>query len=522
MLWRLCANIVHRTRPRLAKEFSTFVSDPRWPGWQAVIGIEVHAQIRSRAKLFSPSSNSQDISPNAHVSLFDAAFPGTLPVLNRRCVDLAVRTALALGCDIHQRSSFDRKHYFYADLPSGYQITQKYAPLARNGRVSVDDTGRVVRIEQIQLEQDTAKSTKSPGAEFWRIDLNRAGAGLMEIVSLPDMRTPEEAGAYVRSLQAVLRAVGASDGKMEQGSLRCDVNVSINREGEPFGTRCEIKNLNSVKFLMSAILSEVQRHISLLSLGRSIAQETRGFDEERVETYTLRSKEDAPDYRYMPDPNLPPLILTEGYIKQIAKSMPELPHAIRSRLQSQYGISARDTDILMSIESGTDVGFDGEPSRGGAVSYFEQVAKHCNPKVAINWRVPCVLITHELVGQLVFRDEPFSANPVTVTAMRDVLSLLKNKTLTGTSAKTLIRHILNTKTTKPVAVLVQELSLQASSPESLEKLCQNAIDALPQESEAVRKGNQRVLMKLVGRVMKHSRGTANAKDAAATLKQMLS
>ncbi|PCH40967.1 hypothetical protein WOLCODRAFT_150998 [Wolfiporia cocos MD-104 SS10] len=286
----------------------------------------VHAQIKSRAKLFSDSwASDYSVPPNTRVSPYDAAFPGTLPRLNPQCVELGVRTALALDANVHRQSAFDRKHYFYADLPSGYQITQHYAPFATGGGLKLDNDNAFVGIKQIQLEQDTGKSTFDPLQGLSSIDLNRAGTGLMEIVSEPDMRSPEEAGAYVHSK-------GASDGNMEQGSLRCDVNVSVNRKGARLGTRCEIKNLNSVKFMMVAITAEAYRHIEMLERGEVVPQETRGFNEASAETYTLRSKEDAPDYRYMPDPNLPPLLLDEAYIDTIRRTMPELPPATRARL----------------------------------------------------------------------------------------------------------------------------------------------------------------------------------------------
>jgi aspartyl-tRNA(Asn)/glutamyl-tRNA(Gln) amidotransferase subunit B len=250
--------------------------------------------------------------PNINVSLFDASFPGTLPALNRKCVDLAIRAALALQSDIQTWSTFDRKHYFYSDLPTGYQITQRYAPFARGGYLQCGNN--IVNIQQIQLEQDTGKSMFEPRTRSSYIDLNRAGVGLLEIVSQPDMRSPEEAALYVRNLQALLRAVGASDGNMEQGSFRCDVNVSVSRAGDPPGVRCEIKNLNSVKFMTAALASEINRHIEHLTTSNSpVPQETRGFSEHSFETYTLRSKEDAPDYRYMPDPNIPPLLLSKVF-----------------------------------------------------------------------------------------------------------------------------------------------------------------------------------------------------------------
>ncbi|KAG8948101.1 hypothetical protein FRC04_010013 [Tulasnella sp. 424] len=438
--------------------------------------------------------------------------------LNKYCVDLALRTALALNATIQPKSAFDRKHYFYRDLPSGYQITQNYAPLATGGFLDLEKAQKRVRLKQIQLEQDTAKSTYAEHLAATQIDLNRAGVGLMEIVSQPDMRSPEEAAAYVRTLQALLRSVGASDGNMEQGSLRCDVNVSVNRIGEQFGTRCEVKNLNSIKAIQVAITSEVYRHIDLIERGLSVAQETRGFDEERAETFKLRSKEDAPDYRYMPDPNLPPLLVSETHVDKVRQTMPELPAALSARLQKDYGLTEPQAEVLMSVDSGVNIGYDGEVAPPGAVPYFEEVARGRNPKVVVNW------ITQELLAQLSRQDEPFSANPIPPQALGELIDLLQAGEITGTSAKTLIRHIFNSPpSTEPfssMSKLVDELGLRATSSD-LQSLCEKAIELLPQEAELVRKGNEKVLMKIVGQVMKLSKGTADGKAARALLQEML-
>ncbi|KDQ08250.1 hypothetical protein BOTBODRAFT_59456 [Botryobasidium botryosum FD-172 SS1] len=515
MFQATCAT--HRTRLVLFRRYSSSLGDTRWPGWQPVIGIEVHAQIKSREKLFSESLAAIDGQPNTRVSLFDAAFPGTLPRLNPKCVQLACRAAVALSSEIQHRSAFDRKHYFYPDLPSGYQITQNYAPLAKGGELRLRRFDRIVRIKQIQLEQDTAKSTSDPKAGKTRIDLNRAGTGLMEIVSEPDMRSPEEAGAYVRELQGLLRCVGASDGNMDEGSLRCDVNVSVSRVGEGFGTRCEVKNLNSVRFLQSAIISEIGRQIQLLESGRAVPQDTRGFDEDSAETYKLRSKEDAPDYRYMPDPNLPPLILDQSFIAQIRECTPALPAVTLARLQSEYGLTLRDAEVLMSIDAGSEVGFDGEPSPGGAVRYFESVAHGRDAKAAVNW------ITHELLGQLAARKESFAENPVSAHTMGELIDLVASGEITSTSGKALLRYIIQKKTTTPLGELLDTLSLRAldSSSDTLPGLCEAAIAALPSEADAVRKGNERVLMKIIGWVMRQSGGRVDAKKAAELLKERL-
>ncbi|KZT05563.1 Glutamyl-tRNA amidotransferase B subunit [Laetiporus sulphureus 93-53] len=512
---------------RLAHTLRANHEDARWPGWNVVVGIEVHAQIKSRTKLFSSQylctpwtivstwTSDYSLPPNTRVSAYDAAFPGTLPRLNPKCVELGVRTAVALNAQVQRRSAFDRKHYFYADLPAGYQITQHYAPFATGGGLKLDRKDAFVRIKQIQLEQDTGKSTFEPRQHVSFIDLNRAGTGLMEIVSEPDMRSPEEAGEYVRALQALLRSVGSSDGNMEQGSLRCDVNVSVHRNGSPFGTRCEIKNLNSVKFMMVAITSEVRRQIDLLESGQSVAQETRGFNEDRAETYLLRSKEDAPDYRYMPDPNLPPLLIDEAYITQIRDKMPELPDATRARLQD-IGLSRRDTDVLMDVDSGREVGLDGELGKG-AVAYFDQVAQGRDPKVVVNW------ITHELLGQLAYRKETFSENPISAEQMGELIDLIQAGKMTGTSGKTLLRHMLDTRSSGEPSKLAEQLSLLAVREDntSLEKWCTDAIAAMPQEAEAFRKGNMNVVNRMVGRVMKASRGTADARAVRDMLVKLL-
>ncbi|KAF7967986.1 hypothetical protein HWV62_32393 [Athelia sp. TMB] len=329
-------------------------------------------------------------------------------------------------------------------------------------------------------------------------------------------QSPEEAGDYVRTLQAVLRSVGSSDGNMEQGSFRCDVNVSVNRQGAPFGTRCEIKNLNSVKFMMIAITSEVFRQTALLESGRAVPQETRGFDEAKAETFKLRSKEDAPDYRYMPDPNLPPLLVDADYISRIHATMPELPEQTRARLVAQ-GLSERDADVLMSVDSGREVGFDGEPGNGGAVAYFDALSQGRDPKVVVNW------MTHELLGQLTARKETFSQNPVSIEQMGELIDIVQNGSITGTSGKALLKHMLSHPSISAPSALAAEMSLLAASStdDTLRTLCEETISALPQEADVVRKGNEKVIMKLVGRVMKESRGRADAKAATELFKEML-
>ncbi|EGO02395.1 hypothetical protein SERLA73DRAFT_166824 [Serpula lacrymans var. lacrymans S7.3] len=513
------------TCPGRHREQQTINQDKRWPGWEVVVGIEVHAQLKSRQKLFSGHfftsytwTSDPSEAPNTRVSSYDAAFPGTLPKLNTKCVQLAIRTALALNSDIQTRSTFDRKHYFYPDLPSGYQITQRYAPLAKGGHLTLPKSNIAVRINQIQLEQDTAKSTFDHRRRVSYINLNRAGTGLMEIVSEPDMRSPEEAGEYVRTLQAVLRSVGSSDGNMEQGSLRCDVNVSVNRTGNPPGTRCEIKNLNSIKFLMIAITSEVFRQTELLESGGVVQQETRGFDEAKAETFKLRSKEDAPDYRYMPDPNVPPLLLTEDYIHTIRKSMPALPDATRARLLLQ-GLSERDVDVLMAIDSGREVGWDGELG-GGAVAYFDSLANGREGRVVVNW------MTHELLGQLTACNQTFAGNPVSVAQLGELIDMVQDGRITGTSGKTLLRHIITHRSSSSPSQLAAELGLNAldegDDDSVLRNLCRDAMNVMPEEVGVLRRGGSRgVLNKIVGRVMKASRGRADAVKVREMLEEIL-
>ncbi|KAH7344090.1 glutamyl-tRNA amidotransferase [Rhizoctonia solani] len=513
-------------RSRWARPFSILGSGGAGAAlseWQPVIGIEVHAQIKSRRKLFSDSFTDvqadPNISPDDRISLFDAAFPGCLPRFNRKCLDLAIRTSLALGSDVQRRSSFDRKHYFYPDLPSGYQITQKYSPIARGGNLQLlGHEGKLVRIQQIQLEQDTAKSTTPAHSEVTRVDLSRAGAPLMEIVSEPDMRSPEEAAAYVRSLQALLRAVGASDGNMELGSMRCDVNISLSRPGEPFGTRCELKNLNTIRGLVVALNAEILRHKELLEQGLPVPQETRGFNEDTAETFRLRSKEDAPDYRYMPDPNLPPLVIEKDYIESIRLKMPTLPVQTREHLISAYKLSSRDVDVLMGVDAGADVGFDGEePSRLGAVAYFESVVRGGrDPKIVANW------LLHELIGQLSFRNQTLVDNPLSPERLGELVDAVESRVITGTSGKLLMRHLIETRSTLPLPQIIDNLGLRAASSASeLAALCRTAISMLPKESELVAQGNDKVLMKVVGQVMRLSKGTSDAKAVREELLRQL-
>ncbi|SPO30304.1 related to PET112 - putative glutamyl-tRNA(Gln)amidotransferase subunit B, mitochondrial precursor [Ustilago trichophora] len=555
---------------------------PLPPGWQAVIGVECHVQIKDKHKLFSTAPLPTPSSPpNTLVTAFDAAHPGTLPTLNRSALRLAARTALALNCRVHSESRFDRKHYFYSDLPAGYQITQKYAPLANDGTVklsfeeghlpSVEDEV-VVEIEQLQLEQDTAKSSyfdtgttsrfdqsskedgDSPKATLHEVDdervgrsfvdLNRAGAGLMEIVSGPQMRTPEQAGAYVRKLQELVRRVGASDGNMQEGSLRCDVNVSVNRVGEAFGTRCEVKNLNSVRFMMNAISYEAHRQVKLLESQGRVEQETRGYNESDGTTFRLRGKEDAPDYRYMPDPNLPPILLSEQQIKELREELPELPDARRTRLGQQYGLTSRDVNVLMRV--GSEDERDGrvsiqcvdEKEQGSdAVEYFEKVASGGrNPQTALNW------IIHELMKGLNARNLPFKEWFLPAEYLGQLIDLVESGKVTGTTAKSVIAELLSSVQSKandpaislkrleeaaktsvsPVFDLLKQNELLAlATKEDLLPLVKSALERLQDEVAQVKRGNLKVAMRIVGQVMKDANGRADAKVVHQTILELL-
>ncbi|KAK0527888.1 hypothetical protein OC834_004254 [Tilletia horrida] len=574
---------------------------PLPPGWTAVIGIETHAQLcpdflesppsqdsnaagPSGSKLFSdarlvptgtlgPAASSSGsagsvaaVAPNSLVTPFDAAFPGTLPrrlqggeeATSSGAVHQAVRTALALRCrDIDSASSFDRKHYFYPDLTSGYQITQKYKPLAKNGTIPLlFDDGHLpskedeldVEVECIQLEQDTAKSahvqtqTQDSTDLQTLIDLNRSGCGLMEIVSGPNMRTPEQAGAYIRKLQETLRAIGASDGNMDEGSLRCDVNVSVFRPGrqEPWGVRTEIKNLNSAKFVMQAISHETHRQVQVIEEdeaqgripssihdedagSRALQQETRGFDEKTGTTFRLRSKEQAPEYRFMPDPNLAPLALTESFIDSVRARLPELPDATRRRLMQSYSLSVREANVLIRASSGTlttPLAESGsQPTIRTAVEYFEALARLVKPKVAINWTI------NELMKSLNAHELGFEACPVPPSSLAELLALVEQRRITGTVAKTLLPELVsNPELLNPSVTALLESRGVLSPPAATDpaqgghddasdtnlSLCKTIIDDFPVEAKLIRAGKHKIVMKLVGEAMKRTRGTADA------------
>ena len=386
--------------------------------WEVVIGLEVHAQVASQAKLFSGAATAFGAGPNEHVSLVDAAFPGMLPVINRHCVEQAVRTGLGLRAQINLSSRFDRKNYFYPDLPAGYQISQFKDPIVGEGELVVqrdDGSSFSVGIERLHLEQDAGKSIHDMDPHWTYVDLNRSGVALMEIVSRPDLRSPEDAAAYVKTLRALVRRLGACDGDMEKGNLRADVNVSVRRPGAPLGTRCEIKNVNSMRFIQQAIVYEAARQVEILEDGGSIIQETRLFDANRGETRSMRSKEEAHDYRYFPDPDLLPLQLDPEWIARLQAELPELPDAKRERMQTQYGLSAYDASVLV-----------GDPVRA---EFFETAARGRDAKLVANW------VLNDLSGRLSAAGLEFDRSPVSADHVAELVELIERGTISSRIAK---------------------------------------------------------------------------------------
>ncbi|UZJ51853.1 hypothetical protein CBS101457_001173 [Exobasidium rhododendri] len=514
-------------------------SEPLPSDWQAVIGVEIHAQLKSKKKLFSSawtenSKASLSDSENTLVAPLDAALPGILPSLQREPFLLALRACLALECQVAETMTFDRKHYFYHDLPSGYQITQKYAPMARNGKVRLlyadgylPETSQetTVRIEQIQLEQDTAKSnhhSTHTNNSTTSLDLNRAGSALVEIVSGPDMRTAEQAGAYIRKLRETVRRLGVSDGNMDQGSFRCDVNVSVNRKDQPWGVRCEVKNLNSIRFVQKAIGYEIHRQYRLLSSNDKVLQETRGYDEGTGETFTLRSKADAPDYRYMPDPNLAPVHIPKELLTSIRAHLPELIEQQRQRLIKQYNVALRDVNVLVRIGLEED---QERPKTGtDAVAYFEELSQGRDARVALNW------IVQVLLRALNSQDKTFADNVLEAKHLGELIDLVESSQVTSFTARALIEDILREKETlqthssapNPIFALLSERgALALDSGDALTIACQEVIRDLPVESDKVRKGNEKVIMRLVGEVMKRAKGRADAQSARGIFLELL-
>jgi aspartyl-tRNA(Asn)/glutamyl-tRNA(Gln) amidotransferase subunit B len=458
--------------------------------WEIVVGMEIHAQVTSQAKLFSGASTAFGAEPNSNVSMVDAAMPGMLPVINEECVRQAIRTGLGLKAQINLKSVFDRKNYFYPDLPQGYQISQYKSPIVGEGEVSVDVTPEetiTVGIERLHLEQDAGKSIHDLHPTMSFVDLNRSGVALMEIVSKPDMRSADEAKAYVSKLRTILRYLGTCDGDMEKGNLRADVNVSVRRPGEPLGTRCEIKNVNSIRFIGQAIEYEARRQIGIIEDGGTIDQETRLFDPGRGETRSMRSKEEAHDYRYFPDPDLLPLEFDQAYVDELAKGLPELPDEKKARFIRDYGLSAYDAGVLVAERASAD--------------YFEEVAKGRDGKAAANW------VINELFGRLNREGRDITSSPVSAAQLGAVIDLIGEGLISGKIAKDLF-EIVFTEGGDPRRIVETRGMKQVTDTGAIEKAIDAIIAANPDKVEQA-KAKPTLLGWFVGQTMKATGGKAN-------------
>jgi aspartyl-tRNA(Asn)/glutamyl-tRNA(Gln) amidotransferase subunit B len=474
----------------------------RTGAWEIVIGLEVHAQVASKAKLFSGAAVGFGAGPNEQVSLVDAAMPGMLPVINRACVEQAVRSGLGLKAKINLWSRFDRKNYFYPDLPQGYQISQYKDPIVGEGEIEVErDDGSffTVRVERLHLEQDAGKliHDMEPGATY--VDLNRAGTALMEIVSYPDMRSSDEAAAYVKKVRTILRYLGTCDGDMEKGNLRADVNVSVRRPGGDLGTRCEIKNVNSFRFIEQAIEYEARRQIEIVEDGGTIAQETRLFDPNKGETRSMRSKEDAQDYRYFPDPDLLPLVLDPAWVKAIQDSLPELPDDKRRRLMSQYGLSPYDAGVLI-IE-------------GARADFFEAAAKGRDAKLTANW------VANELLGHLAKDGLEITDSPISTADIAGLVQLIEEEVISSKIARDVFEHMWAGEGSAAAIVEARGLR-QVSDTGALESIVDKLIAANPGQAEAVKTKPQAIGW-FVGQVMKETQGKASPGAVNEILKRKL-
>lgn len=474
--------------------------------WEVVIGLEVHAQVISNAKLFSGASTEFGGAPNSHVSLVDAAMPGMLPVINAECVAQAVRTGLGLQAEINLRSVFDRKNYFYPDLPQGYQISQYKHPIVGEGEVEIEVDGdtKTIGIERLHLEQDAGKSIHDRHSDYSYVDLNRSGVALMEIVSRPDLRSAKEAQSYVGKLRTILRYLGTCDGDMDKGSMRADVNVSVRKPGTELGTRCEIKNVNSIRFIGQAVDSEARRQIDIIEDGGSINQETRLFDPKTGKTRSMRSKEEAHDYRYFPDPDLLPLEFDQAYVDELAKGLPELPDEKKHRFMNEYGLSAYDAGVLVAERASAD--------------YFEEVingvknAKR-DGKSAANW------VINELFGRLKKEGQDIRQSPVLARQIAGIVNLIGAGEISGKIAKDLF-EIVWTEGGDPAEIVDSRGMKQVTDTGAIEKTVDEVIAANPEKVEAV-KAKPAMIGWFVGQVMKASGGKANPQAVNEILKKKL-
>jgi aspartyl-tRNA(Asn)/glutamyl-tRNA(Gln) amidotransferase subunit B len=471
--------------------------------WEAVIGLEVHAQVISKAKLFSGAATDFGAEPNTQVSPVDAAFPGMLPVVNRFCVEQAVKTGLGLAAEINLHSVFERKNYFYPDLPAGYQISQYQQPVVGHGRVSLDmpdGTVREIGITRLHLEQDAGKSLHDQHPTLTFVDLNRAGVALMEIVSEPDLRSAEEAGIYLRKLRSILRYLGTCDGNMEEGSLRCDCNVSVRRPGEPLGTRCEIKNVNSIRYVMQAIQYEARRQIELIEEGGRVEQQTRLFDAARGITRPMRSKEGAHDYRYFPDPDLLPLVLDPDWVRRLQAELPELPDAKKARFVSEYGLSADDADVLVAEKQ--------------TALYFERVAQGRDPKAVANW------VMGDLFGALNRLGLGVEQSPVSVEQLGVLIDLIADGTISGRLAKDVFAEMLSSGA-DPAAIVEAKGLRQVTDSSAIEAAIDAVFTAQADKLAEYRAGRDKLYGFFVGQIMRATQGKANPTLVNQLLKKKL-
>jgi len=471
--------------------------------YEVVIGLEVHAQVLSNSKLFSSSPTKFGAEPNTQVSLVDAAFPGMLPVINEYCIKQAIKTGIGLKAKINNRSIFDRKNYFYADLPQGYQISQYKNPIVGEGTIILDMPygQREIGIERLHLEQDAGKSIHDIDPKNTFVDLNRSGIALMEIVSKPDLRSLDEVNAYIKKIRSIMRYLETCDGNMQEGSLRADVNVSVKKKGtKNLGTRCEIKNVNSIKFMQMAIDYEANRQVDLIEEGKKIDQETRLFDTKKNETRSMRSKEDAHDYRYFPDPDLLPLELKNDFIEKIKSEIPELPDEKKKRFIDKFNLSPYEANILVS---------DKETSE-----YFEKVIKKSDVKLATNW------ITGELFALLNEKDLGITQSPINAENLSKLINLIKNGTISGKIAKTVFELMANADGDKDPQKIVEDLK-QESDPKALESLIEKVITENPDKVKEYKSGKEKLFGFFVGQAMKASDGKANPKLVNDILKKKL-
>ena len=487
----------------MTKENNNYFIKGKKDNWEVVIGLEVHAQVLSNSKLFSGSSTKFGANPNTQVSLIDSAFPGMLPVINEECVKQAVRTGLGLNAKINNYSVFDRKNYFYADLPQGYQISQYKNPIVGEGKVLLDmpNGSKEVGIERLHLEQDAGKSIHDMDPSSTYVDLNRSGIALMEIVSKPDLRSPDEVNAYIKKLRSIMRYLGTCDGNMQEGSLRADVNVSVRKVGDKeFGTRCEIKNVNSIKFMQMAIEYEAKRQVELIESGEKIDQETRLFDTKKNETRSMRSKEDAHDYRYFPDPDLLPLNIDQKTIDDLKKSLPELPDQKKERFIKDYNLSAYEANVLVSEKE--------------ISNYYEEVAKQSDKKLAATWMMG------DLFAMLNDKGLSISQSPISSKNLAELIQSIKSGEISGRIAKEVFEIMIETGD-NPKKIIESKGMKQQSDPKELEKMINEILEQNKDKVDQYKSGKDKLFGFFVGQVMKVSGGKANPQLVNDILKKLL-